>query len=115
MAGREKVQAQGRLDGGAIEPLGPGPVELAHGSEPPDPRVREAAFQTAAGAVVLLRVDEMLQQLDGAPAAFGGERDEIAEMGGGVTEAEGLEGVIQRGHRSPPDRSPPAPRRRRRR
>ena len=35
------------------------------------------------------RLDEMLEELGGAPAALGGEGDEIVEVGGGVVQAEG--------------------------
>jgi hypothetical protein len=103
-AGREEVQSQDGLDRGAIDARRPGPIEVAHRRESPDPRAGEAAFETAAGPFLLLRRAEMLEQLDGAPAPLGGQRDEIVEMGGGVVQAEGLEGLTQRGHGAPPGR-----------
>jgi hypothetical protein len=95
----EEVQMQGGLDGGAVDALGPVPVEVAHGQEAADAATEQAAFEAAAGAFLLLELGEVLEELGGAPAALGGERDDIVEMGGGVAQAETLEGVRQWGHR----------------
>jgi len=51
---------------------------------------RQAAFEAAAGALLLLRRDEMLEELGGAPAPFGGEGDDIVEVRGGVPQAEAV-------------------------
>src|SRR5439155_13811090 len=98
----EEVEAQHGLDGGAVEALGPGPIELGHGDEAADARAGEAAFETAAGALLLLALDEMLEQLRGTPPAFCGEGDDIIQMCRGVAQAEGSELVSERGHRAVP-------------
>jgi hypothetical protein len=63
------------------------------------PGAGEAALQAAAGALVLLAVDEMLEELRRAPPAFGGQGHDIVEVGGGVAEAKSDELVSERRHR----------------
>jgi hypothetical protein len=80
----QEVQAQGGVDGGAIEVSGPGPVERTHGGEAPDFRAGEAPLQGTAGAVLEFGLDEVLEELGGAEAPLGGQGDQIVEVGGRV-------------------------------
>ena len=100
----EEVQLQRGVDGGAVDTFGPGPVELTHRGEAADPGPGQAAFQAAPGALLLFVLDEMFEQLGGAPAALGGESHDIVQVGGGVAQAEGGELVSERGHRGSPRR-----------
>ena len=95
-ASARKSRRERGLDGGAVDALGPGPVEVAHGGEAAEAAAGEAAFEAAARALLLLALDEMLEELGGAPAAFGGEGDDIVEVRGGVAEAEGGELLSER-------------------
>ncbi len=94
-------------DGGAVDALGPGPVEVAHGGEAAEAAAGQATLEAAARALLLLALDEMLEELGRAPAAFGGEGDDIVEVGGGVTETERGEVLREWRHRASP-RWPPA-------
>jgi hypothetical protein len=98
----EEVEMQDGLDGGAVDTLGPVPVEVAYGQEAAEAAAEQAAFEAAAGAFLLLEFGQVLEELGGAPAALGGERDDVIEVGGGVVQAEALEGVRQWGHRAAP-------------
>src|SRR3989454_9659836 len=100
----EEAEPERGLDGGAIDALGPGPVEVAHGGEAAEAAAGQAALEAAARALLLLALDEMLEELGGAPAAFGGEGDEIVEVGGGVAQAQGGELISKRHHRASPRR-----------
>jgi len=100
----EEVQPQGGVDSGAVDALRPGPVEVTHGGEAPNLGPGQATFQAAAGALLLFVLDEMFEQLRGAPAALGGEGHDIVQVGGGVAQAEGGELVSERGHRGSPRR-----------
>jgi hypothetical protein len=42
------------------------------------------------GALAKLGLSDMLEKLDRASSALGGERDEVIELGGGVREAGGI-------------------------
>ncbi len=95
----EEVEPQHGLDGGAIDPLGPGPVEVAHRGEAAEAAAGQAAFEAAARALLLLALDEMLEELGRAPAPFGREGDEVVEVRGGIPEAEGRQLVSERNHR----------------
>jgi len=44
----------------------------------------------------------MLEELGRTPPTFGGKRDEVVQVLGGVMQAEELEGVSERGHRASP-------------
>jgi len=57
---------------------------------------------------------EMLEELGRAPPAFGREGDDVVEMRGGVTQAEGGEGVNQVAHWTAPRRVAGSATRRRR-
>jgi hypothetical protein len=98
----EGVEPEHGLDGGAVDPLGPGPVEVAHGGEAADAAAGETALEAAARALLLLGLDEMLEELGQAPAPFGGEGDDVVEMGGGVTQTERGELISERSHRGSP-------------
>ena len=98
----QKLQAQGGLDGGAVEAFGPGPVKSVHRGEAAEAAAEEAPFETPAGPFLLLDVDEVLKELSGTPAALGRQRDEVIEVGGGVVQPEERERVSERGHRDPP-------------
>ena len=101
-AGGEEVEAQGGLDGGAVDARGPGPVEVGHRGEAAEATAQEAAFEAAAGAFLLFDLDEVFEELRRAPAALGGEGDEVVEVRGGVMQPEECEGVREWGHRDPP-------------
>jgi hypothetical protein len=103
----QELEPQDGVDGGAIDALGPGPVEVAHGGESAEAVARQAALQVAARARLVLALPEMLKELGRAPAAFGGERDDIVEMRGGVAEAESGELLSERSH-PVASRRPPA-------
>ena len=98
----QEVQAQGRLDGGPVEAFGPGPVEGVHRGEAAEAAAEEAPFEAPAGPFLLLDVDEVLEELSGAPAALGRERDEVVHVRRGVVEPEEREGISKRGHRDSP-------------
>ncbi len=93
----EEVEAKRGLHGGAVNALGPGPIELAHGHEATDARAGEAAFKTAAGSLLLLALDEMLEELRGTPPAFRGEGDDIIQVRSAVAQAERGELISERG------------------
>jgi hypothetical protein len=59
----EEVEREDSLDGGAIDALGPGPVEVTHRGEAAD----AAAQQAATRALLLFGLDEVLEELRGAP------------------------------------------------
>jgi hypothetical protein len=101
-AGGEEVEVERRLDGGAVDARGPGPIEGVHWGEAADPTAQEAAFEAAAGAFLLLDLDEVLEELRRTPAALGRQRDEVVQVRGGVMEPEECEGVREWGHRDPP-------------
>ena len=72
------------LDGGAIDPRGPGPVESLHGRDAAEAAAEQAAFEAAARAFLLLDLREMLEELRRTPLPFRGEGDEVIEVLGGV-------------------------------
>ena len=98
----EEVEAQGGFDGRAVDALGPGPVELAHGGEPAEAAAGEAPLEAAPGALVLFPLDEMLEELGRTPAALSGQGHHIIQMGGGVAQAERGELIRQWSHRASP-------------
>ena len=59
----EEVEAEGGLDGVAVDPLRPRPVEVRHGLEAPKARPGEAALEPAARAVLLLGGGQVLEEL----------------------------------------------------
>jgi hypothetical protein len=77
---------EGRLDGGAVDPRGPGPVEGVHRGQAADPTAQEAAFEAAAGAFMLFDLDEVFEELRRVPAALGRQRDQVIQVRGGVME-----------------------------
>jgi hypothetical protein len=103
----EEVEAQRGLDGIAIDPLGPGPVEVSDGLEAAEAGAGEAAFEAAAGALLLFLADDVFEELGDTPAVFGGERDEVVELGGGGAQAEGRELVSEGGRRGRRHRASP--------
>jgi hypothetical protein len=90
-AGGEEVETERGLDGGAVDPREPRPVKGRPGGDAPEAAAEQAAIEAAAGAFLLLDVGEMLEELGGTPAAFGGEGDEVVQVLGGVIRAEKLE------------------------
>ena len=80
----------------------PGPVEGVHRGEAAEAAAEEATFEAALGPGLLFAVDEVFEQLGRAPAALGGQGDEVVQVGGGVVEAEERERVREWGHRAPP-------------
>jgi hypothetical protein len=98
--GLDEIEVEGGLDGGAVEALGPGPVEIGHGLEAADAAVSQAALKAFAGTVLGLRLDDTLEELGVAPAVLGGERDEIVDGGTDVVQADALELVSEGIHRS---------------
>src|SRR5262249_57600868 len=62
----EEVEREQCFDGGAIDPLGPGPIEVAQWLEATDMRGLQAALEAALGAFLLLPAD---QRLDPASVA----------------------------------------------
>jgi hypothetical protein len=100
----EKVEPQGGVDGGAVDALGPGPIELAHRREAADAAASEATLEAPAGPFLLFVLDEMLQELGRAPAPFGGQGDDIVQVRGGIAQAEGGELVREWSHPASPPR-----------
>jgi hypothetical protein len=101
-AGSEEVQGARCLDGGAVNPGGPGPIESGHRGEAADPTAQPAAFQAAAGAFRLFDLDEVFDELGRAPTTRGRQRDQVVQVRGGVMEPEELQGLTQRCHRGRP-------------
>src|SRR5262245_3147791 len=68
-AGKE-VELEHGVDDGAINPLGPGPVELRHGGEAAEAAAEQTAFEAPARAFLLFALDEVLEdrQAETAPA-----------------------------------------------
>jgi hypothetical protein len=64
----EELQAEGLLEGRAIDALGPGPVEGAHGGKPAQPAAGKPALEAAAGPLLLFGAGEVLEELGGTPA-----------------------------------------------
>ena len=91
----EEVEAEGGFHGGAVDAFRPGPVELGHRGETTDAAGGQAAFETAAVAVLLFGRGEMLEELDGRPPALGGEGHDIVELGSRGAQAEGGELLSQ--------------------
>jgi hypothetical protein len=98
----EKFETQCRLDGVAIDLLGPGPIVIGHRFESTDATTREAPLEAAARPLVELDASDVLEELGRAPAFFGGERDQIVELGSGQAQTDGGELLSQWGHRRPP-------------
>jgi len=101
-AGGEEVEVQRGFDGGALDARGPAPVEGLHGGEAAEAAAEQAAFEAAAGALLLFDIGEMLEELGRTPAAFGREGDQVVQVLGGVMQAEELQGVSEGGHRGAP-------------
>jgi hypothetical protein len=68
------------------------------------PAAGEAALEAAAGPLLLLALDEMLEELRGTPTPLGRQRDDIVQARGGVAQAEGGELVREWSHRASPRR-----------
>ncbi len=85
----EVVAGESALDELAVDLGRPGPVEVDHRLEAAEVAVREATLQAASGAVLLVEVDDVLEQLRRAPAFSGRPSDEIVELraGGGEPDA----------------------------
>jgi hypothetical protein len=93
----EEVELDRGFDGGAIDALRPGPVVVGHGLESAELTATEAALETPASAVLELDARDVVEDLLGAPAALGGERDEVVERLRGVAQAEEAELLSQIG------------------
>ena len=69
----EEVEAENRLDRGALDALG----SVTHRGEAADAATGQAAFEAAAGPFLLFELGQVFEELGGAPAALGGEGDDI--------------------------------------
>ena len=69
-AGGEEVEAERGLDDGAVDGGGPGPVEGVHRGEATEATAEQAPLEAAAGAFLLLDLDEVLEELGRAAAAL---------------------------------------------
>jgi hypothetical protein len=99
----EELEAESGFDGGAIDGGGPVPVEVGHRFEGADSGAGQATFKGSAGSFLLLGLDEVFEDLGGAPATLGGLGQEVVEMSGGVVKSQGLEEVSKRAaHRCSP-------------
>ena len=103
-AGGEEVEVERGLDGGPVDPRGPRPVKGVHGGDAAEAAAEQPALEAATGALLLLDVGEVLEELGRTPAAFRGEGDEVVQVLSGVVQAEELEGVRKRSHRATPRR-----------
>ena len=61
----EEVERHQRLEGGAVAALGPGPVEVGERLEAADMGGAQAALEAAAGALLLLPIDQRLDPAGG--------------------------------------------------
>ena len=61
-------------------------------------RLRARRRSRLRGPLLLLTLGKMLEELRGAPPAFGGESDDIIQVGGGVAQAEGGELISEWNH-----------------
>ena len=82
-AAGEEVEGEGAFDQGAIDFLGPGPLEIRHRFEAAQAGLREAAFQAAAGGGGGFGAGDFFQQLAGTPAPGGGAGHQVVERVGG--------------------------------
>src|SRR5208282_6458457 len=71
-AAGEEVEGEGAFDQGAVDFLGPAPLEIRDRFEAAQPGLRETAFQAAAGGGFRFGTSDFFQQLAGAPAPGGG-------------------------------------------
>jgi hypothetical protein len=87
-AAREEVEGERPLDQGAIDFLGPIPLELGQGFEVAQAGLRQAAFQAAASPVCGFGVGDFFQQLTRTSAPGGGASQQVVERVGGEEQAE---------------------------
>ena len=87
-AGGEEVQGEGAFDQGAVNLLGPLPIEIGQGFEAAEAGLGEAAFEAAASPVFGFRAGDFFQQLPGTPTLSRGAGQEIVQALGGDQQAE---------------------------
>ena len=75
----DELEGEGALDEIALDLLVPVPVEIRHGLEASDSSPSPPALEAAAGPVDLLQPGDLLQDLGGGPAPFGGAGEEVVE------------------------------------
>ena len=77
---RNKVEREGSFDGGAIDFLGPVPVEVGDRLEAVDAGTLNAPFQRSARTFLDFRAREFFQQQLRRPAGFGGAGDKVIQI-----------------------------------
>ena len=82
----QEVEREDALDGRAMDLRRPRPFEIGQGFEAAEPSVVEPALDALIQAGRQLRLRELFEEHDGAPALLGGARDQIVEFGGRVAE-----------------------------
>ena len=94
----EEVERQDPFEGRAVERGGPVPVAVGQGFKAAEAGGGEAAFDTAALAVLEFGGDDALEEHGGTPAPLGGLGDEIVEVVGGARPVEPAQ-VTRQGRR----------------
>ena len=84
----EEIESERGFDRGAVDLLGPVPVVVGNGFESAEVTSGEAALEALLRAVVHLERGDVLEELGGAPALLGGERDDVVEVRGEVAKAD---------------------------
>ena len=87
-AGGEEVQGEGAFDQGAVNLLGPVPIEIGQRFEAAEAGLGEAAFEAAASPVFGFGAGDFFQQLAGTPALSRGAGQEIVQTLCGDQQAE---------------------------
>src|SRR5437764_636738 len=101
---RPIAAAEGAVDEPAIDRRRPAPVEVDHRLEAAEVAVGEATLEAALDAGLLVEVDDVLEQLRGAPPLARREGDEIVEPLARGAEAELAEPLGELSHEGPPSR-----------
>lgn len=77
---------------------GPRPVELDEWFESSQLAAADAPLEASLGALALLGLDDVLEDLRHAPSSLGSEGDQVIELGGCVGQADRAQRIRERAH-----------------